>query len=135
MTHTPVFIGPEESLIKAAEQMKAKNCGVLPVGNAKGIEGVITDRDIVVRAVAKGKDPTSEKVKNYMSKHVYSCFETDTLQKAAEEMRKHKVSRLLVKDQAGAVTGILSFGHILRNGSSASEVSRVVELAVGRNAA
>lgn len=70
-----------------------------------------------------------------MTKKVYCCLESDTLKKAAEEMRKYNVSRLVVKDMEGAVTGILSFGHILRNDTDTQEVAQVVEVVARREAA
>ncbi len=135
MTPHPAIISSDATLKDAAERMEAVGCGVLPVGTEEMLEGVITDRDIVIRAVASGKDVNTEIVRNYMTSGVHYCQEDDTLQKAADLMRDYRVTRLVVKNGAGNLSGIISFGCILRKDSDAREVSAVVEHAVGRHAA
>lgn len=130
MTGDPVVVSPEASLKEAAAKMKSVDCGVLPVGTEDRLLGMITDRDIVIRAVAAGKDPAKEKVADYMTGKVYSCSEEDYLEDAADKMREHGVSRLMVKNRQGRVRGILSFGCILRRNANAEEVANVVKHAV-----
>ncbi len=127
MTEHPTLIKPHMTLKEAAAKMRDVDCGVLPVGTEDRLQGMITDRDITVRAVAKGKDPEKERVGDYMTEHVYACNEEDTLEDAADKMRTHKVSRLVVKNKADKVTGILSFGGILRKEANADEVANVVK--------
>lgn len=134
MTPHPQLISPDTTLQEAARKMKRLNCGVLPVGTKDKLEGIITDRDIVIRAVAKGGDISDEKVRVHMSKNIYACSEDDTLREAADQMHQHKISRLVVKNQQGKTTGILTFGCILRKDTNVAEVSDVVEHAVGRAA-
>lgn len=131
MTENPVFIGPEASLQKAAEIMQRNDCGMLPVGTDAELLGVITDRDIVIRAVSTGKDPTREKVGYYMTSQVYACNENDFLEDAAQKMRLNKVSRLVVKNKAGKAVGILSFGGLLRREADAGEIASIVKHAAG----
>ena len=135
MTSDPVLITPDASLKEAAAKMEKVDCGVLPVGTKDKVEGIITDRDIVIRAIARGKDPAREKVKDYMTKAVYACNEEDYLEDAADKMRDHKISRLVVKNKQGKVTGILSFGGILRKNADADEVANVVKHATRKAAA
>lgn len=135
MTSDPVLITPDASLKDAAAKMENVDCGVLPVGTKDRLDGIITDRDIVIRAIAKGKDPAKEKVRDYMTGKVYACNEEDYLEDAADKMREHKVSRLVVKNKQGKVTGILSFGGILRKNADADEVANVVKHATHRAAA
>lgn len=130
MNTDPSIIAPEASLEKAAREMDAIDCGFLPVGKDGKIVGIITDRDIVIRAIAKGKSPSFSKVKDFMSKTVYGCNEEDYLEDAAEKMRENKVSRLIVRDAKGQVTGILSFGGILRRQANPDEVALVVKHAI-----
>jgi len=132
MTPDPVLIEPSATLQEAAKKMKRINCGVLPVGTPKKLEGIITDRDIVTRAVSAGKDPAHEKVKTYMTSQVFACNEEDTLHDAAEKMKMHKVSRLVVKNHEGQVTGILSFGGILRQTATDIDVAGIVTRATSR---
>ena len=125
MTPHPTLISPDATLEEAAEKMQTVDCGILPVGKENKLEGIITDRDIIIRAVAEGKDPSTEIVSDYMTPKVFSCKDTDTLHDAAEQMRKHKVSRLVVKNTAGKVAGILSFGCILRKNADVDELAEV----------
>lgn len=135
MTENPTLISPDATLKEAAQAMRDIDCGVLPVGRGDQLKGMITDRDIVIRAVAKGKDISKERVKDYMTKKTCSCFELDTLEEAAEKMGKYGVSRLVVKDKADRVTGILSFGSMVRKDTDLDEVTRVVECAIRQHAA
>ncbi len=135
MTAHPVLIKPDATLYEAARKMKNVDCGILPVGTKEKLEGVITDRDIVIRAVSQGKDENKEMVKDHMTDAVYACNEDDYLEDAADKMRDHKVSRLVVKDHQGKVTGVLSFGGILRKNADADEVANVVKHATHKAAA
>jgi len=134
MTPNPVIVSPQSTLKEAAQKMKDIDCGVLPVGHDNQFEGMITDRDIVIRAVARGKDITTEKVKDYMTNDVYCCTEGDTVEEAANLMRDYGVTRLIVKN-GDRISGIITFGSILRKDTDAEEVSDVVEQAVGRKQA
>lgn len=135
MTASPTLISPDATLQEAATKMEEIDCGFLPVGNESKLEGIITDRDIVIRAVSGGKNPSNEKVKDFMSKHTYSCNEGDTLKEAASQMNKHQVSRLIVKNDSGKVTGIISFGCIVREDAYAEEIVDVIERARGKTCA
>lgn len=131
MTPHPEMISPNATLQQAAKKMEAVNCGALPVGTENGLKGIITDRDIVIRALAQGKAPAIEKVSSHMTEQVFGCSENDTLEDAAGKMQRHRVSRLVVRNREGRVTGILSFGGILRSDASPKEVAGVVKHACG----
>jgi CBS domain-containing protein len=135
MTENPVIIGPNATLKEAAQKMEEINCGALPVGTADKVEGMITDRDIVIRAVAKGKDVNVEKVKAYMTPKVHSIKEYDTPDHAAEMMREQQVNRILVEDKNGKPCGIITFGRMLRENDSMQEVTTIIECAIGKKAA
>ena len=131
MTASPILVSPNSTLEQAAFRMKDYDCGMLPVGTAGHLEGVITDRDIVLRAVAEGKDITIETVKNYMSHDIFACSEEDVFEDAIEKMQLHQVSRLIVKDKNGQASGILSFGGILRKSGDVAKIATIVKRAVG----
>lgn len=135
MKENPVIINPDTTLKQAAEKMRDIECGILPVGSGNSIDGMITDRDIVIRAVAQGIDISKAKVKDYMTEKIHACSETETLEEAASKMGEYNVSRLVVEDRAGRMTGILTFGAILRKDDDADEVSSVVKRAVHQHAA
>lgn len=135
MTSEAVLIAPNATLKEAAVKMKDVDCGVLSVGTPDDVQGIITDRDIVIRAVSKGKNITKEKVRDYMTAQVLGCNENDTLEDAAAKMRMHKVSRLVVRNGKGVVRGMLSFGGLLRKQVDFEEAVNIVKHTVGRRAA
>jgi predicted transcriptional regulator len=134
MRAQPVIVAADATLKEAAQKMKSVDCGVLPVGSWDRLEGIITDRDIVIRAVADGIDPATATVRSCMTSEIFYCNDSDTLEQAAEKMREHDVSRLVVKDSSGKPCGIITFGCIMRKGEM-QELGKVVERAVGKRAA
>lgn len=132
MWSTPPMISPDTTLQDAAKKMTETNAGVLPVGSGGKVEGIITDRDIVVRAISQGKD-SSEKVVKFMTRNIHSCKESDSISDAANLMKKNKVSRLAVMNSNNELSGILSFGHIFRNDANAEEAADVITRAASRN--
>ncbi len=127
MVKNPTVISPDATLQEAAEKMKSLDCGILPVGTKTKVTGIITDRDIVVRALSDNKDPMHEKVGDHMTGKALFCKETDSIKQAATLMKKHGVSRLLVKNGNGnSVTGILSFGRIMREVDNVDEIAQVM---------
>jgi CBS domain-containing protein len=130
-----ITISPEATLAEAAKKMRETNCGCLIVGEGVKPEGVITDRDIIVRAVAKDLDPSDEKVADHMTASLVSCRLTDSLADAAQQMREHGVSRLVVADEDGRACGVLSLGHVLRNHDNDEEIGAVIASVTGRRTA
>jgi CBS domain-containing protein len=93
--------------------MKNLNVGVLPVcGDNDRLVGMITDRDIVVRAVAEGCDPRTITVKEVMSPDVLWCFEDQDVKEAAQLMRENQVRRLVVLNHDKRLVGIVSLGDL-----------------------
>jgi len=135
MTCDPIIVSSNCTLKDAAQEMGTADCGVLPVGSWDKLEGIITDRDIVIRAVAKGKDINTMKVKDCMTSDIFYCNMEDTIEQAAKKMKENNVSRLVVKDNKGKACGIITFGCLLRKSESKEEIGKVVECAVGKKAA
>lgn len=131
MTANPVMIDPDATLQQAAELMKFIDCGMLPVGTKNDLDGVITDRDIVIRAIAQGVNPAQAPVRDHMTTRVCTCNEDDLLEEATAKLRKFRVSRLLVKNGDGKVTGILSIGIILRREADPNDIAELVKHATG----
>jgi CBS domain-containing protein len=127
-------ISPDATLEEAARMMKESDCGFLPVGEQHDPQGIITDRDIVIRAIAEGKDPSMLSVSECMTDQVCCCNENDTLVDAADKLNRNNVSRLVVKNEGGQVTGVLSFGRIIRSNEDKQETSNVVSHATGKAA-
>jgi CBS domain-containing protein len=129
MSARPVFIDPESTLEEAAKVMKSAECGSLPVMVDRKLKGIITDRDIVIRAVSRGRRPQHEIVADYMTPQLFACTEDDTLKEAFEKMHACKVTRLVVLNRDGDVTGILSLGGIMRKLATPGELTHIVERA------
>lgn len=132
MESNPETISPDATLEEAARKMKEIDCGFLPVGTDKESKGIITDRDIVIRAVAAGKDPRKEMVRDYMTNDICACVESDSLESAAKIMNENSISRLVVRNDQGAISGVLTFGRIIRSNDNKDETSNVVEQATGK---
>jgi CBS domain-containing protein len=105
-------IAPTLSLQKAAQKMKSLNIGCLPVDKNGRLVGIITDRDITCRAVAKGSSPAKTTVGRAMTKGVSYCFDDQDVAAAARIMEKKQLHRLPVLDRKKRMVGILSFGDL-----------------------
>lgn len=116
-------ISPDATLEEAAQQMRDGDFGVLPVGEAENLIGIITDRDIVVRAVAEGMD-VNTKVKDAMSDEVVCADETDSIEVAAQLMSDYQIRRLPVVDPESRLVGIVSLGDFA---VESSEIAPVME--------
>jgi CBS domain-containing protein len=111
MTSDVRLASPEQSIRDAASLMAECDCGVLPVGDGDRLVGMITDRDIVVRAIAAGKSADT-KVRDVMSKEVLYCFEDAEIEEVASNMADIKVRRLPVLNGKKRLVGILSLADI-----------------------
>jgi CBS domain-containing protein len=122
-------IAPHATLAEAARKMASQDIGSLPVcAERHRVVGIITDRDITVRAVARGMDPNSTRVEEVMTREVLSCSSDADVEHACELMEKRQVRRLLVTGDDDSPVGIVSLGDIalcLRE-SQAGEVLRKV---------
>jgi CBS domain-containing protein len=96
MTEHAECISPNDSIQVAAQKMKDLDVGPLPVCDKDRLVGIITDRDIVVRAVCKGSDPKNTEIRDVMTPHITYCFDDQEIEEAAELMRKKKIRRLAV---------------------------------------
>lgn len=111
MTSDVMIAAPSQSISDAARMMADLDTGVLPVGENDRLVGMITDRDIAVRAVAAGKGPTTP-IREVMSKDVKYCFEDEDLGEVAHNMADIKVRRLPVLNHEKRLVGIVSLGDM-----------------------
>jgi len=112
MTPKPECVSPEDSLQDAARRMRNLDVGPLPVCDNDRLAGMITDRDIVVAAVAEGRNAQTTKVREAMSSGVFYCFEDEDIETAARTMQERQVRRLLVLDRDKRLVGIVSLGDL-----------------------
>ena len=113
MTKRAECVKPSSSLQEAAQKMKNLDVGPLPVcGDNDRLVGMITDRDITVRAVAEGCDIRTTTVKEVMTPDILYCFEDQDVQEAARQMRDNQVRRLVVLNGDKRLVGIVSLGDL-----------------------
>jgi CBS domain-containing protein len=112
MTRGVQCIGPNATLQEAAARMKSLDVGPLPVCDNDRLVGMITDRDITVRATAEGDAPTDIRVRDVMTPEVVYCFEDALVEDAALLMQQRQVRRLLVLNRDKRLVGIVSLGDL-----------------------
>jgi CBS domain-containing protein len=119
MTSKLVTIAPGSSLREAAQQMQKHNIGALPVFDGKKLHGIVTDRDLTVRAMANGNDCEKTHVDEIMTKNCVTCTESEDLEKAINLMEKHSVRRIVVTRAVGnhEPIGIFSLDDVARKSS------------------
>lgn len=108
MRHEKYVLSPADTLIQAAEKMKEHDVGVIIVIEEDKLVGIITDRDIIIRCLAKGRDPKTTKVIEAMSTPVVHCIEDDSTEEIARRMAAERVSRLPVLDHHMKLRGLVS---------------------------
>lgn len=112
MTQDVEFVRPDDTLVEAATKMKNLDVGPLPVCEHQGVVGIVTDRDITIRAVALGKDPKTTKVRDVMSEDVICCYLDQNVEVAAHLMQSQQIRRVLVVDRDKRLVGIVSLGDL-----------------------
>ena len=132
MTGRPRAVRPDAAIEEAAQIMELEDVGSLPVVDEQGrLLGVLTDRDIAVRAVSKGRDPSTP-VGDVASSEVITVSPADDLDAALDQMARHRVRRLPVV-QGDVLVGVLSQADVARDGNEKS-VGEVVGLISQPNA-
>lgn len=112
MTRDPVTIGPHDTVQRAAQLMDELNVGVLPVCEGEQLLGIVTDRDITVRATAAGLDPRATEVDLVMSEGVRCCGARTSASEALRQMSQVQIRRLPVLDDDERLVGIVSLGDL-----------------------
>lgn len=128
MSKNVIVCAPTETIQQAAKTMREHDMGVLPVGENDRLVGMITDRDIAVRAIADGLGPNTT-VREAMSKEVCYCFEDEELDDVAAQMSDLKIRRMPVLNQDKRLVGIVSLGDISKGSEecSAHALSKICE--------
>ena len=130
MTPRAETVGPEETLQAAAAKMKALNVGALPVKDDDHLVGMLTDRDLAVRAVAAGRDPTRARVREAMTPQVVWCFEDQDTLEAARIMEEKAIRRVMVLDRQERLVGLLSVDDIAAGARQERLAGEVLDSAV-----
>ncbi len=127
MTRKVEFVAPSQSLREAAQKMRLFDVGPMPVCEDGRVVGMITDRDITVRAVAEGRNPETTQVNEVMSPNVSYCHEDDDVKVAAKIMSDKQLRRLVILDTDKRLAGILSLGDLAMNANDPKLVGEVME--------
>jgi CBS domain-containing protein len=128
MTREFNVVSPETTLRDAAERMSSLDVGVLPVCENDRLVGMITDRDITVRATADGLDPFATQVGEVMSKdELITCGEDDDIETATRRMRESHVRRLPVLADDRRLVGILALADLAVDGGNAKDSAETLE--------
>jgi CBS domain-containing protein len=126
MTSQVSIARPTDSIRQVAQTMAKVESGVVPVVEDGKVVGVVTDRDIVLRVVAEGRSFDSPVSEAMSDGEVLSVKEDDVLADATAKMANHQVRRLIVLNDAGALSGILSLGDVAKD-YGAKQVGKTLE--------
>ena len=129
MTPDPECVSSKDSIVDAARIMKNADTGVVPVVDGKKIIGLITDRDIVVRCIAEGKDLNNARVTDVMTKTVRKVDQDAAIDEVVELMSSAQIRRVPVVNKNDEIVGIVSLrdlasdGEVRRVGKAVEEIS------------
>ncbi len=126
MTADPEHLNADDTLVTAAQRMRDADVGSLPICDADGqVTGIVTDRDIVVKCIAEGGDPSTATVGSIASEMVYTVGPDDQIENALSVMEDHQVRRLPIVEN-GKLVGMLAQADVART-MSEPRVGEVVE--------
>ena len=126
MTRAVEPVDPTATVQQAAMRMAELDIGALLVGTAERLEGMLTDRDILLRVIVDGRHPAETIVRDVMSSSVYACRPDDTVESAFAEMRERQVRRMPVLDEAGRLLGIVTLGDLSKAISGPEQVQEAL---------
>jgi CBS domain-containing protein len=127
MTPDPECVSERDSILQAARIMRDEDTGVVPVVDGKKIIGLVTDRDIVVRAVAEGKDLNNIRVSEVMTKQIRSVKEDSTVDEVLKLMSNSEIRRVPVVNNSNEIVGIISLGDLSTRTAKDDKVGQAVE--------
>jgi CBS domain-containing protein len=121
MTRAVDLLPAETTVQAAAKRMAEQDVGAVLIGSAGDVEGILTDRDVLIRVVVKGADPAAVTVCDVMSSTVFTCREDAPADEAFEMMRTRQIRRLPVMGGDGKVAGVITMSDLARHGFAPDE--------------
>ena len=112
MTTNVECVSPDAGLLELANKMKTLDVGFIPICESDRLVGTVTDRDIVIRGLAGGKNINTCKARDIMTKDVFWCFEDEDVKEVAGKMREKEVRRMLILNPEKRLVGVVSIGDI-----------------------
>jgi CBS domain-containing protein len=126
MTTHVESVSPDDTLQEAAMKMKELGVGPLPVCENQAVVGMVTDRDITVRAVAEGLDPKETKVRAVMSEELICCYDDQEVEVAARLMQSKLIRRVLVLNRDKRLVGIVSLADLAGEAVNARRAGEIL---------
>ncbi len=128
MTKNPKTCAPTDFVPQAAQLMKSEDVGPIPiVGDNGKLEGIITDRDIVLKVVAEGRDPKTTKLADVMSTDLIMCASDGDIEETLDLMEDNQIRRIPVVDATGRLVGIISQADIATRLDDSEKTAELVE--------
>jgi CBS domain-containing protein len=128
MTADPKTIEPSTPVADAAKLMRDQDVGPIPIVENGSLTGILTDRDIVLRVVAEGKDPSSTTAGEVASRDLVTIDPEQTMDEALRLMAQHQVRRLPVAEEDGRLVGIVAQADVARSADDRSTGEVVEEI-------
>lgn len=115
MTPHATLVTPSTSLKDAASKMAEDRIGFLPIGENDRLQGTVTDRDIVIRAVCQGKDPNTTRISEVLTDELIYCTENEDVDQVVRKMSEKQVRRLPVINDDKRLVGVVSIGDLAQH--------------------
>ena len=127
MTKDPASCNASEMVTKVASLMKQHDVGAVPVAESDRLVGIVTDRDIVLKVVAAGRNPEQAPVRDAMTPNPVSCKEDDDLEYALKLMKERQVRRMPIVDGSGRLSGIIAQADVATRLNKDAKTGELVE--------
>jgi CBS domain-containing protein len=127
MTRNVEAVRSDASLQEAASKMKTLDVGLIPVCDGDQLQGILTDRDITIRATAAGRNPSKTKVADVMSTDIAYCLEDQEVEEAVSLMEARQIRRLPILNLNKRLVGIVSLGDIAIHGADREMVGETLQ--------
>ena len=130
MTKNPVCCHPDDTVAKAAKLMKSENVGSVPVvedEKTRKLVGIVTDRDLALKVVAKALDAKATMVAAVMARKVVTCRAEDDVQKAVDAMSEHQLRRIPIVDGDNKIVGIIAQADVATRVNQPAKTAEMVK--------
>lgn len=126
MTKKVILGSPEMSVSEVAQKMRDGDFGIIPIEENNRLIGMVTDRDITIRAVAGGRDLAKTKARDIMSEKILYCYDDQSLDQVAQNLGDNQVHRLPVLNRQKKLVGILSLSDLAKANISPKQLEKTV---------
>lgn len=130
MTKDPVCATPDDNVESVARLMKENDIGPVPIvegAASKKLIGIVTDRDLALKVVAEGRDPSTTRVRDVMTEDVVTCRVDDEVEDIMRAMSRHQLRRILVVDENDKLIGIIAQADIATRMNEPEKTGEVVK--------